>query len=85
MATTTRKALKPRPLGRGSFATLMRLGEMQNREGGAVPVAALIDIQSRLEWGYVQAMLSRALVQTVPGERVALTRAGWATYRRHRS
>jgi len=47
-------------------------------------VAELIDIQSRLEWGYIQAMGTRDLV-TVKGGRLALTPGGWATYRKHRS
>lgn len=82
----TRQSLKPRPLGRGSLATLLRLGDMQARESGRpVPVAELIDIQSRLEWGYVQAMGSRQLIETVEPECLSLTRGGWATYRRHRS
>lgn len=85
MATVTRQQLKPRPLGRGSLAALLRLGDLSaHRGGGAVPVAELIDIQSRLEWGYVQAMASRQLVTSDAGA-LALTPGGWATYRKHRS
>lgn len=86
MATVTRQQLKPRPLGKGSLATLIRLGDLQKREPGrAIPVAELIDIQSRLQWGYIQAMATRHLIDTVTHSSVKLTRAGWLTYSRHRS
>jgi len=86
MATVTRQQLKPRPLGKGSLAALLRLGDLQKQEPGrAVPVAELIDIQSRLEWGYIQAMATRHLIETVTHSSVRLTRAGWSTYGRHRS
>jgi hypothetical protein len=67
------------------MAALLRLGALQSAQGGRpVAVAELIDIQSRLEWGYIQAMGTRELV-TVKGGCLSLTRGGWATYHRHRS
>lgn len=85
MATVTRQQLRPRPLGRGSLAALLRLGDLSAGRGGIpVPVAELIDIQSRLEWGYVQAMASRQLVDSSAGA-LTLTPGGWRTYRKHRS
>ena len=82
----TKQQLKPRPLGAGSLGKLLELGDLQNaRHGDAVPVDELIDRQSRLEWGYLHALGDRLLIGIQAGESVALTRGGWAIYRRHRS